>query len=57
MKEIIILSDYRKLPEASEYYYECGACHNDCFILIGDGTIECSQCGDIIENLTHNGGE
>jgi len=56
MGKVRYLDQYRQ-PRPYEYKYTCDNCGNDSFLLIGDGSIECSDCGNVIENLTHNGGD
>ena len=56
MAKITYLAQYNE-PKPYEYKYTCDSCGSDTFLLIGDGSIECADCGNIMENLTHDGGE
>lgn len=57
MSEIVILDDYRNINKEADNQYICGSCSGDEFFIIADGTLECSNCGDKILNITHDGGE
>ena len=57
MADVTYLAEYVAQQKAADYIYTCDNCGNDSCLLIGDGSIECSDCENVIENLTHNGGE
>lgn len=57
MADITDLAQYKKRKEGEgEEIYTCTGCGNEGFFLIVGGSIECNNCGSVINNLKHNGG-
>ncbi|MCK5605189.1 hypothetical protein KAR91_25080 [Candidatus Pacearchaeota archaeon] len=53
MGSVADLSEYKKRKEdEGEYVWACDDCGNDVFFLTGSGSVECSNCGEVIRNLT-----
>ena len=56
---VVDFAAYKKRKEGGsrDIIWQCGECEGNLFYVVGDSTLECSECGQIIANITHDGGK